>query len=201
MLWLDEEMIAIKPEGPVDPPTLAGALSLGAGGAVRVAGLASAAILLTFGDGRSAHCGSCRCSSALATLATAIWIGHRLDGRPPARPTLAFLCAIGQWLAVSRASSSNTTPGPTPASGLLLPALAVWALESPDDGRALDACEGLVDPRGGRASGSPNGRASSVNSFSARSFWCSASRSAAGPRRLRFSAASLRCDLASSRSS
>jgi hypothetical protein len=123
MLWLDEEMIAINFR---DRSFwgLTGALSLAQAAPYGWLVL-ERTMLLLFGDGER----SLRTIPVLfgiATLASAVWVGRRWM-TPAGAIALVFLCAMGQWVAFHALELKHYSADV--CFGLLLPALAVFALE------------------------------------------------------------------------
>jgi hypothetical protein len=125
MLWLDEEMIAINIRDR-SAGELMGALSLGQAApygwlliermAFRIAGDGERTLRFVpmfFG---------------VATIAVAWWIGRRWMGLAAAT-ALVFLCGAGQWLAFHALELKHYSADA--CFGLLLPALAAWAIEPP----------------------------------------------------------------------
>ena len=128
-LWVDEEMIAlnIRDRG---FPYLAGPLWLGQSAPLGWL-LVQRTILLMFGPAET----SLRLFPlmfGLATLGAAVWIGARWLTRVSA-VLLLLLCSFGQWLAFYRYELKHYSADAF--WGLLLPALAAWAVE----GRAAEA--------------------------------------------------------------
>jgi hypothetical protein len=124
MLWVDEEMIAINLRDR-SLRDLAGALSLGQAAPYGWLVL-ERAMLLLFGTGERAL----RCIPMLfgiATLATTVWIGRRWMTASGAA-SLAFLCAMGQWIPFHALELKHYSADI--CFGLFLPALAAWAVET-----------------------------------------------------------------------
>ena len=123
MLWLDEEMIAINLRDR-SFAQLAGRLELGQ--AAPYGWLAvQRAVFLAFGpDERALR--ALPLAFGVALLAVAVWVGRRWMTRSGAI-TLTFLCAAGQWVSFHALELKHYSADT--CFGLLLPALAVWALE------------------------------------------------------------------------
>ena len=130
MLWVDEEMIAINIRDR-SFRELAGALSL-AQAAPYGWLVAERALFLLFGSGERVL----RLVPVLfgvATLGSAVWIGRRWMNIVGAT-SLVFLCAMGQWIAFHALELKHYSADV--CFGLLLPALAAWAVERlPQDGQ------------------------------------------------------------------
>jgi len=123
MLWVDEEMIAINIRDR-SFGELAGALSL-AQAAPYGWLVAERALFLLFGPGERVL----RLVPVLfgvATLGGAVWIGRRWMNIVGAT-SLVFLCAVGQWIAFHALELKHYSADV--CFGLLLPALAAWAVE------------------------------------------------------------------------
>ncbi|HEY7286972.1 MAG TPA: hypothetical protein VH497_16100 [Vicinamibacterales bacterium] len=123
VLWLDEEMIAINIRDR-SFHDLAGALSLAQAAPYGWLAL-ERALLLTLGGGERVL----RIAPMLfgvATLGGALWIGRRWMSAVGAS-ALVFLCAFGQWVAFHALELKHYSADT--CFGLLLPALAVWAVE------------------------------------------------------------------------
>jgi hypothetical protein len=126
-LWLDEEMVALnlRDRALAD---LAGPLWLGQSAPLGWLTLQRGA-LLTFGTSEHAM----RLVPVLfgvGTLATAVWIGLRWMG-PVGAAALTILCSCGQWLSLYSLELKQYSADMS--WGLLLPALAVWAMEPAAD--------------------------------------------------------------------
>lgn len=128
-LWLDEEMIAVNLRDRTFAE-LTGTLWLGQSAPLGWLFL-QRAVLLTLGTSELAL----RLVPVLfgiATVATAVWVGHRWM-RPIAAGVFVLLCSVAQWISFYylelKQYSADTF------FGLLLPALALWALEPEEDGR------------------------------------------------------------------
>ncbi len=123
MLWLDEEMIAINLRDR-SFTQLAGPLTLGQAAPYGWL-VAERAILLTFGpDERALR--AIPLLFGLALLIVAAWIGRRWM-TPAGATTLVFLCAAGQWISFHALELKHYSADS--CFGLLIPALAVWAIE------------------------------------------------------------------------
>jgi hypothetical protein len=125
MLWVDEEMIAINIRDR-SFAELAGALSL-AQAAPYAWLVAERALLLALGSGERVL----RLVPVLfgvATLGGAVWVGRRWMNLVGAT-SLVFLCAMGQWIAFHALELKHYSADV--CFGLLLPALAAWAVETP----------------------------------------------------------------------
>jgi hypothetical protein len=123
-LWLDEEMIAIniRDRGFAG---LAGRLSLEQSAPYGWL-LVERVMLLVFGAGER----SLRAMPmllGLATIATAFWIGRRWLNTLAAA-LLVLLCAVGQWVSYAFVELKHYSADA--CFGLLLPALATWAVET-----------------------------------------------------------------------
>jgi hypothetical protein len=123
MLWLDEEMIAINIRDR-SFHDLTGALSLAQAAPYGWLVL-ERALLLTFGTGERVL-RFVPMMFGVATLGGALWIGRRWLS-PVGAASLVFLCAIGQWVAFHALELKHYSADT--CFGLLLPALAVWAVE------------------------------------------------------------------------
>ncbi len=128
-LWLDEEMIAVNLRDRTFAE-LTGTLWLGQSAPLGWL-FVQRAVLLTLGTSELAL----RLVPVLfgiATVATAVWVGHRWM-RPIAAAVFVLLCSVAQWISFYylelKQYSADTF------WGLLLPALALWALEPEEDGR------------------------------------------------------------------
>jgi hypothetical protein len=128
-LWLDEEMIAVNLRDRTFAE-LTGTLWLGQSAPLGWL-FVQRAVLLTLGTSELAL----RLVPVLfgiATVATAVWIGRRWM-RPIAAGVFVLLCSVAQWISFYylelKQYSADTF------WGLLLPALALWALEPEEDGR------------------------------------------------------------------
>jgi hypothetical protein len=123
MLWLDEEMIAINLRDR-SFTQLAGQLTLGQAAPYGWL-VAERAILLTFGpDERALR--AIPLLFGIALLIVAAWIGRRWM-TPAGATTLVFLCAAGQWISFHALELKHYSADS--CFGLLIPALAVWAIE------------------------------------------------------------------------
>jgi hypothetical protein len=122
--WLDEETIAINVRDR-SFAELAGSLWLGQSAPFGWLVLQRAA-LLTLGTGEPAA-RFVPLLFAIATLAGALWIGRRWMG-PAGAAVLMLLCSIGQWFSHYPQEVKHYTSDIFWA--LLLPALAVWAIEA-----------------------------------------------------------------------
>jgi hypothetical protein len=123
-LWLDEEMIAIniRDRSVVE---LAGPLWLGQSAPLGWLIVQRAAVL-TLGTGELAL----RLVPVLfgiATIVTAVWVGRRWMGRAAAA-VFVFLCSFGVWVSHYRFEVKHYSADTL--CGLLLPALAIWAIET-----------------------------------------------------------------------
>jgi hypothetical protein len=128
-LWLDEEMIAVNLRDRTFAE-LTGTLWLGQSAPIGWL-FVQRAVLLTLGTSELAL----RLVPVLfgiATVATAVWVGRRWM-RPIAAAVFVLLCSVAQWISFYylelKQYSADTF------CGLLLPALALWALEPEEDGR------------------------------------------------------------------
>jgi hypothetical protein len=128
-LWLDEEMIAVNLRDRTFAE-LTGTLWLGQSAPLGWL-FVQRAVLLTLGTSELAL----RLVPALfgiATVATAVWVGRRWM-RPIAAAAFVLLCSVAQWISFYylelKQYSADTF------WGLLVPALALWALEPEEDGR------------------------------------------------------------------
>ena len=132
MLWLDEEMIAINIRDR-SFRDLAGALSLGQAAPYGWL-VVERALLLVFGAGERVL-RLVPMLFGLATLGTAVWIGRRWMSIAGAA-SLVFLCAMGQWVAFHALELKHYSADIS--FGLLLPALAAWAVEPGASSEGLD---------------------------------------------------------------
>ncbi|HEX7140152.1 MAG TPA: hypothetical protein VF219_20030 [Vicinamibacterales bacterium] len=128
VLWLDEEMIAINIRDR-SFHDLAGALSLAQAAPYGWLVL-ERALLLTLGSGERVL-RFVPMLFGVATLGGALWIGRRWMSAVGAS-SLVFLCAFGQWVAFHALELKHYSADTY--FGLLLPALAVWAVEPGTDG-------------------------------------------------------------------
>lgn len=126
-LWLDEEMLALNiRERPW--PQLAGVLWLDQSAPLGWLML-QRSVMLALGTGEHAL----RLVSllfAIATSITAAWVGRRWAGRVGGA-LLVVLCAIGPWLSWYQLEFKHYSADIL--WGLLLPALAVWTAEAPEN--------------------------------------------------------------------
>lgn len=122
--WLDEETIALNVRDR-SFAELAGSLWLGQSAPYGWLVMERAA-LLTLGHGEIAA-RLVPLLFAIATLAAALWIGHRWLG-PAGATALMLLCAVGRWFSHYPLEVKHYTSDLFWA--LLLPALAVWAIEA-----------------------------------------------------------------------
>jgi hypothetical protein len=137
MLWLDEEMIAINIRDR-SLAALAGRLSLGQAAPYGWLVLQRAA-LLTAGSGERAL-RFAPMAFGIATLGVAVWIGRRWM-TPWGATALVFLCAFGQWISFHALELKHYSADV--CFGLLLPALAAWAVARPFvTGLTPDNCQG-----------------------------------------------------------
>jgi hypothetical protein len=123
-LWLDEEMIAIniRDRGFA---SLAGKLWLDQSAPIGWL-VVERLMLLIFGSGeRSLR--ALPMLLGLATIATALWIGRRWLGAL-ATSLLVVTCAVGQWISYAFVELKHYSADA--CFGLMLPALAVWAVET-----------------------------------------------------------------------
>jgi hypothetical protein len=122
-LWLDEEMIAlnIRERGIL---ALAGPLSLGQSAPYGWLVLQRVVFDLAGGGERALRFVPMLCG--LAAIASALWIGRRWLS-PIATGALVLTIAAGQWLSYSYVELKHYSADACFA--LLLPALAVWAIE------------------------------------------------------------------------
>jgi hypothetical protein len=123
MLWLDEEMIAINLRDR-SFAQLAGRLSLGQAAPYGWL-VAERAILLVFGpDERALR--AVPLLFGVALLVVAVWVGRRWL-TPTGAATLVLLCGAGQWISFHALELKHYSADS--CFGLLIPALAVWAIE------------------------------------------------------------------------
>jgi hypothetical protein len=122
--WLDEETIALNVRDR-SFAELAGSLWLGQSAPFGWLVLQRAAVL-TLGTGEVAA-RLVPLLFAIATLAVALWIGRRWMG-PAGAAVLMLLCSVGQWFSHYPQEVKHYTSDIFWA--LLLPALAVWAIEA-----------------------------------------------------------------------
>lgn len=125
-LWLDEEMIALN----VRDRSLAdldGPLWLGQSAPFGWL-VIQRAVMLTLGSGELAL-RLVPMLFGIATLVTALWIGRRWLN-PVGAAVLVLLCSFGLWLSHYPLEVKHYSGDAF--WGLLLPALAVWAIEAPD---------------------------------------------------------------------
>ncbi len=123
MLWLDEEMIAINLRDRT-LAQLAGRLDLGQ--AAPYGWLAiQRAMFLWFGPGERVL-RALPVAFGIAFLVTAVWVGRRWMTSAGAI-SLTFLCAAGQWVSFYALELKHYSADT--CFGLLLPALAAWAIE------------------------------------------------------------------------
>ena len=129
-LWVDEEMIALNLR---DRPfaDLAGPLWLGQSAPLGWL-IVQRAALLALGPAEAAL-RLLALMFGIATLAAAAWMGERWLNRASAA-LLVLLCAWGEWLSFFRFEVKHYSADAFWA--LLLPALAVWALEPREAGEA-----------------------------------------------------------------
>jgi hypothetical protein len=123
MLWLDEEMIAINIRDR-SFGELAGTLSLGQAAPYGWLVL-ERLLVIVFGSGERAL-RFVPMAFGVATLAGGVWIGRRWMSTLGAA-SLVFLCAMGQWVAFHALELKHYSADT--CFGLLLPALAAWAVE------------------------------------------------------------------------
>jgi hypothetical protein len=128
-LWLDEEMIAVNLRDRTFAE-LTGTLWLAQSAPLGWL-FVQRAVLITLGTSELAL----RLVPVLfgvATVATAVWVGRRWM-RPLAAAIFVLLCSVAQWISFYylelKQYSADTF------WGLLLPGLALWALEPEEDGR------------------------------------------------------------------
>jgi len=129
-LWVDEEMIALNIRDRAFGE-LPGRLWLGQGAPFGWL-VVQRIILLTLGPSEL----SLRLLPLLfgiATLATAVWVGHRWLGRYSA-VLFVLLCAVGRWMSHYRFELKHYSADALFA--LLLPAMAAWAIADLDVDRA-----------------------------------------------------------------
>ena len=130
-LWLDEEMVALNLRDR-RVGDLAGTLWLGQSAPLGWL-VVQRAVLLMFGTSELAL----RLVPGLfgiATLAGAVWVGHRWMS-PVGAAVLALLCSFGQWLSYYSLELKHYSADTF--WGLLLPALAAWAMDSESDRSAV----------------------------------------------------------------
>lgn len=124
MLWLDEEMVAINlRERSI--AQLAGRLSLGQ--AAPYGWLVVQRLVITFAGTHERALRALPLLFGLALLATSVWIGRRWLATTGAI-ILAFLSAVGQWVWFNALELKHYSADACFA--LLLPGLAVWAIET-----------------------------------------------------------------------
>ena len=128
MLWLDEEMIAINLRDR-SMRELAGTLSLGQ--AAPYGWLALQRTMLLAGGTGERTLRLIPLVFGMATLATASWIGRRWMTAAGAL-SLVFLCAMGQWVSFHALELKHYSADA--CFGLLLPALAAWAVGKDAEG-------------------------------------------------------------------